>query len=153
MDSGICQTSTASPAEPGGLPFVLGKVWSRFGSASISALKVWSSELLQLLVLCLGLLQDGDVGVGVFPKGEELPASTRSKRSLQLRVFRLGFFQDGNVGVGVFPGVRKARVALATAAARLCAPAQQTAGRSAGDRVRSQSLSSPAANRVPDKRC
>jgi len=23
MDSGICQTSTASPAEPGGLPFVL----------------------------------------------------------------------------------------------------------------------------------
>jgi hypothetical protein len=24
MDSGICQTSTASPAEPGGLPFVLG---------------------------------------------------------------------------------------------------------------------------------
>jgi toxin FitB len=23
MDSGICQTSTASPAQPGGLPFVL----------------------------------------------------------------------------------------------------------------------------------
>jgi hypothetical protein len=28
MDSCICQTSTASPAEPGGLPFVLGGVWS-----------------------------------------------------------------------------------------------------------------------------
>jgi hypothetical protein len=26
-------------------------------------------ELLQLRVLCLGLLQDGDVGVGVFPDG------------------------------------------------------------------------------------
>ncbi|HTT24340.1 MAG TPA: hypothetical protein VMG82_35780, partial [Candidatus Sulfotelmatobacter sp.] len=26
MDSGICQTSTASPAEPGGLPFVLEQV-------------------------------------------------------------------------------------------------------------------------------
>jgi len=28
MDSGICQTSTASPAEPGGLPFVLGYEWA-----------------------------------------------------------------------------------------------------------------------------
>jgi hypothetical protein len=25
MDSGICQTSTASPAQPGGLPLVLGE--------------------------------------------------------------------------------------------------------------------------------
>ena len=28
--------------------------------------------LLQLLVLRLGLLQDGDVGVGIFPQGEEI---------------------------------------------------------------------------------
>ena len=28
--------------------------------------------LLQLRVLRLGLLQDGDVGVGVFPEGEEI---------------------------------------------------------------------------------
>jgi hypothetical protein len=28
--------------------------------------------LLQLRVLCSGLLQDGDVGVGVFPEGEEI---------------------------------------------------------------------------------
>ena len=28
MDSGFCQTSTASPAEPGGLPFVLVKTAS-----------------------------------------------------------------------------------------------------------------------------
>jgi hypothetical protein len=26
MDSGICQTSTASPAQPGGLPFVLARL-------------------------------------------------------------------------------------------------------------------------------
>jgi hypothetical protein len=29
-------------------------------------------RLLQLRVLGLGLLQDGDVGVGVFPEGEEI---------------------------------------------------------------------------------
>jgi len=29
-------------------------------------------ESLQLRVLCLGLLQDGDVGVGIFPEGEEV---------------------------------------------------------------------------------
>src|SRR5271170_648334 len=29
-------------------------------------------QLLQLRVLRLGLLQDGDVGVGVFPEGEEI---------------------------------------------------------------------------------
>ena len=28
-------------------------------------------ELLQLLVLRLGFLQDGDVGVGVFPEGKK----------------------------------------------------------------------------------
>ncbi len=27
MDSGICQTSTASPAQPGGLPFVLERAY------------------------------------------------------------------------------------------------------------------------------
>ena len=31
------------------------------------------SELLQLGVLGLGLLQDGDVGVGFFPEREEIP--------------------------------------------------------------------------------
>jgi len=31
-----------------------------------------SVELLQLRVLCLGFLQDGDVGVGVFPEREEI---------------------------------------------------------------------------------
>ena len=31
-----------------------------------------SRKLLQLDVLRLGLLQDGDVGVGVFPEGEEI---------------------------------------------------------------------------------
>src|ERR1700751_148998 len=36
--------------------------------------------LLQLRVLHLGLLQDGDVGVGVFPEGEEI----------LVRSFRLG---------------------------------------------------------------
>ena len=29
-------------------------------------------KLLQLRVLCFGFLQDGDVGVGVFPEGEEI---------------------------------------------------------------------------------
>jgi len=28
--------------------------------------------LLQVGVLCLGLLQDGDLGIGVFPEGEEI---------------------------------------------------------------------------------
>jgi len=30
------------------------------------------SQLLQLRVLCLGLLEDGNVRVGIFPKGEEI---------------------------------------------------------------------------------
>jgi hypothetical protein len=30
------------------------------------------SELLQLRVLRLGLLQDGDVGVGIFPEGKKV---------------------------------------------------------------------------------
>src|SRR6266853_1807305 len=34
--------------------------------------------LQQLRVLCLGLLQDGDVGVGVFPDREEILISTAS---------------------------------------------------------------------------
>ena len=32
-------------------------------------------QLLQLRILRLGLLQDGDVGVGVFPEGEEVLVS------------------------------------------------------------------------------
>ena len=34
--------------------------------------KTNTSESLQLRVLRLGLLKDGDVGVGVFPEGEEV---------------------------------------------------------------------------------
>src|SRR5438093_12337536 len=33
---------------------------------------LWWDGSLQLRVLRLGLLQDGDVGVGVFPEGEEI---------------------------------------------------------------------------------
>jgi hypothetical protein len=36
MDSGICQTSTASPAEPGGLPLLLGKLTSQHDKLSNS---------------------------------------------------------------------------------------------------------------------
>jgi hypothetical protein len=43
---------------------------------------------LQLRVLCLGLLQDGDVGVGVFPEGEEV------------LICRLGFGGVALQGVG-----------------------------------------------------
>src|SRR5262245_19413512 len=35
-------------------------------------------RLLQLRVLCLGFFQDGDVGVGVFPEGEEILVSLAS---------------------------------------------------------------------------
>jgi len=35
-------------------------------------LRRFLNKLLQLCVLRLGLLQDGDVGVGVFPEGEEI---------------------------------------------------------------------------------
>ena len=31
-----------------------------------------SERLLQLRVLCLGFFEDGDIGVGVFPEGEEI---------------------------------------------------------------------------------
>src|SRR5215831_743251 len=34
--------------------------------------RTFSRRLLQLCVLGLGLLKDGDVGVGVFPEGEEV---------------------------------------------------------------------------------
>ena len=34
-----------------------------------------SASLVQLRVLRLGFLQDGDVGVGVFPEGEEILVS------------------------------------------------------------------------------
>jgi hypothetical protein len=54
-------------------------VW-RANRKYLFAFKAWASELLQLRVLRLGLLQDGNVGVGVFPEGEEVlvrPATTR----------------------------------------------------------------------------
>ena len=41
----------------------------KFGA---SLARLCLNELLQLRVLRLGLLQNGDVGVGVFPEGEEV---------------------------------------------------------------------------------
>ena len=38
----------------------------------MTARKEWPPWLLQLRVLRFGLLQDGDVGVGIFPEGEEV---------------------------------------------------------------------------------
>jgi len=38
----------------------------------MTARKEWPPWLLQLRVLRFGLLQDGDVGVGVFPESEEV---------------------------------------------------------------------------------
>jgi len=34
--------------------------------------KPFGASSLQLRVLCLGLLQDGDVGIGVFPAGQKV---------------------------------------------------------------------------------
>jgi Phage integrase family len=48
---------------------------------------------------------------------------------------------------------RKNLDGLATAAARLCAPTQQTVGRNAGGRAKSQSSNPPSQDCVPDKRC
>ena len=43
------------------------------GAQPISRIRVAiNNQLLQFRVLHLGLLQDGDVGVGVFPEGEEV---------------------------------------------------------------------------------
>jgi hypothetical protein len=46
---------------------------------------------LQLRVFRFGLLQDGDVGVGVFLEDEEI----------LLPILRFGFFQDYDIGIGV----------------------------------------------------
>ena len=35
-----------------------------------------ATQLLQLRVLCLGFLQDGDIGVGVFPQSKEVLIGT-----------------------------------------------------------------------------
>ena len=40
---------------------------------------------MQLRVLSLGLFQDGDVGIGVFPEGEEV-SRRQGSRPFQLRV-------------------------------------------------------------------
>ena len=44
----------------------------RFHEQSSTDLSFWNTKLLQLGVLGLGLLQDGDVWVGIFPEGEEI---------------------------------------------------------------------------------
>ena len=49
-------------------------------------------RLLQLRVLCFRFLQDGDVGVGVFPEGEEIFITAASP---------LGLLQENNVKIEV----------------------------------------------------
>lgn len=49
-----------------------------------------SALLLQLRVLGFGFLQDGDVGVGVFPEGVGVSATVAS---------RLRFLQENNVRI------------------------------------------------------
>jgi hypothetical protein len=46
--------------------------------------RIRSTGLLQLRVLRLGLLQDGDVGVGVFPEGKEVLIGGASFRGAAL---------------------------------------------------------------------
>jgi hypothetical protein len=41
-------------------------------SSRLRSSRVSGVQLLELRVLGLGLLQDGDVGVGFFPEGEEV---------------------------------------------------------------------------------
>jgi hypothetical protein len=65
-------------ADSVGVPQFRQKKWvKRPTSCSLHPAVLVSTEfdkrkLLQLRVLRLGLLQDGDVGVGVFPEGEEV---------------------------------------------------------------------------------
>jgi len=49
----------------------MGQVSSSNPSQSKSLLGL-TARLLQLRIFCFGLLEDGDVGVGVFPEGEEI---------------------------------------------------------------------------------
>jgi hypothetical protein len=66
----------------------------------------------------------------------------------------LACFRMGTSGSASFQRVRKAqRSPFATEAAPPSAPTQQTVGRIAGDRARSQSSNPPATHRAPDKRC
>ena len=44
----------------------------RFGAVVSANPPFATTDLLQLCVLGLGFLQDGDVGIGVFPEGEEI---------------------------------------------------------------------------------
>src|ERR1700674_588648 len=46
------------------------------------------SESLQLCIFCLGLLQDGNVGIGVFPECEEVLISHASVRDVALQRIR-----------------------------------------------------------------
>jgi len=81
---------------------MLGTLWlrprltimDRFQSALPYSGRVVMPALLQFGVLGFGLLQDGDVGVGVFPEGEEIfvgieGAGTSSIGISALRSFRL----------------------------------------------------------------
>jgi len=70
---------------------------------------------------------------------------------MKVRVLRLGSDEDGNVGVGV--GVFPESDGVATAAAPLSAPTQQTVGQNVGGRVRSQFSSRIDMCRAPDRQC
>src|SRR5713226_5109592 len=54
------------------VPSCLGGILGRTTRHGQSPRSYRSEQLLQLRVLCFGLLQDGDVGVGVFPEREEI---------------------------------------------------------------------------------
>ena len=62
--------------------------WPRYRGVTRRLSRCVVVALLQLRVLRLGLLQDGDVGVGVFPEGEEI----------LVRSFRLGGVTRKRVG-------------------------------------------------------
>jgi hypothetical protein len=58
-------------------------------------------ELLQLRVLRLSLGQDGDIGVGVFPEGEEIIVSSASFRSVTLQSVGAGEAEVGQRADGL----------------------------------------------------
>jgi hypothetical protein len=51
---------------------------------------------LQLRVLRLGLLQNGDVGIGVFPEGEEIQIGSASFRAIALEGIGAGEAETGD---------------------------------------------------------
>src|SRR5262249_21332551 len=62
-DAALCQLADRRSASDSSASIVVGRVGDTCGAAEIS---------LQLRVLGLGFLRDGDVGVGVFPQVEQI---------------------------------------------------------------------------------